>query len=179
MGGSPSKKIEEALESSSTFKAAVDASYNEAMILAQHKFPGIQAYQLLDTVVRVYEKLASIDDDDVIVKYTEKWLPQAPSQLDVDRTIKKEKLFEGGKLVVSLEDFRVFATTLFKDMGLATACTRLAVYVPASSLGVIVAHVVVKRLPIVGPAYRAAGPIIPGLLFTSVIGVLMSQFNPQ
>lgn len=98
--------------------------------------------------------------------------------MDVDRTIKKEKLFEGGKHVIALEDFRVFATTLFKDMGLATACNRLAVYVPASGLGVIVAHVVVKRLPLVGPAYRAAGPLLPGLLFGSVVGVIMSQLNP-
>lgn len=81
--------------------------------------------------------------------------------------------------MVSLEDFRVFATTLFKDMGLTTACNKLAVYVPASSLGVIFAHVVVKRLPIVGPAYRAAGPLMPGLLFTSVIGVIISQLNPS
>lgn len=83
MGGTPSKKIEETLETSSAFQAAVDASYEECMILSQHKFPGLQAYQLHDAAVRVYEKLAAIEDDDVVLKYKEKWLPQAPSQVAV------------------------------------------------------------------------------------------------
>ncbi|CAM6125976.1 unnamed protein product [Calypogeia fissa] len=179
MGGNPSKTIEERLETSAAFQAAVDSTYEECITLSPHKVPGLQAYQLHDAAMRVYEKLAAVEDDDVISKYKEKWLPQPPSQLDVDRTIEKEKLFEAGKQVVSLEDFRVFATTLFKDMGLTTACNRLAVYVPASSLGVIAAHMVVKRLPVVGPAYRGAGPLMPGLLFTSVIAFIIAQLNPS
>lgn len=83
MGGTPSKKIEETLETSSPFQAAVDSSYEECMTLSQHRFSGLQAYQLLDAAIRVYEKLAALEDDDVIVKYKEKWLPQAPSQVVV------------------------------------------------------------------------------------------------
>jgi hypothetical protein len=83
MGGSPSKKIEETLETSSAFKSAVDASYEECLILSKHKVPGLQAYQLHDAAVRVYEKLCNVDDDDVVSKYREKWLPQPPAQVDM------------------------------------------------------------------------------------------------
>jgi hypothetical protein len=100
-------------------------------------------------------------------------------QAEVDRTIQKEKLYQGGKQVVSLEDFRIFATTLFRDMGLAAACNKLAVLVSAGSLGALLAHMIVKRLPLLGPAYRAASPIMPGLLLGSVVGLILAQLNPS
>lgn len=98
-------------------------------------------------------------------------------QMDVDRAIVKEKLFAGDKRVIALDDFRIFATTLFRDMGLTTASHRLAVYVPVSSISVLCAHLVVKKLPLVGPAYRAGGPLMPGLLLGSIIGVVVSQLK--
>lgn len=82
MGSTPSKKIEETLESSSTFQAAVYASFEECMILSQHMFPGLQAYQLLDAAERIYEKLTSEqEEEDAVLIYKEKWLPQAPTQV--------------------------------------------------------------------------------------------------
>ncbi|KAG6546509.1 hypothetical protein Mapa_012058 [Marchantia paleacea] len=180
MGSSPSKKIEETLETSPTFQAAVDASYEECMILSQHMFPGLQAYQLLDAAERIYEKLTADEEEkeeDAVLQYKEKWLPQPPTQMDVDRAIVKEKLFAGDKRVIALDDYRIFATTLFRDMGLTTACHRLAVYVPVSSISVLCAHLVVKKLPLVGPAYRAGGPLMPGLLLGSIIGVVVSQLK--
>ncbi|KAL3688586.1 hypothetical protein R1sor_014895 [Riccia sorocarpa] len=180
MGSTPSKKIEETLETSSTFQAAVDASYEECMILSQHMFPGLPAWQLLNAVQRIYEKLTAEEeekDEDAVLMYKEKWLPQPPGQIDVDRAIRKEKLFTGDKRFISQDEFRLFATTLFRDMGLTTACYRLAVYVPVSSISVLCAHLIVKKLPLVGPAYRAGGPLMPGLLLGSIVGVVVSQLR--
>lgn len=84
MGSSPSKKIEETLEASHTFQAAVDASYEECMILSQHIFPGLQAYQLLDAAERIYEKLTADEEEkeeDAVLLYKERWLPQPPTQV--------------------------------------------------------------------------------------------------
>lgn len=71
----------------------------------------------------------------------------------------------------------MFSTSIFRDMGLTTACHRLAVYVPVSSISVLCAHLVAKKLPLVGPAYRAGGPLVPGLLLGSIIGVVVSQLK--
>ncbi|KAL2620273.1 hypothetical protein R1flu_000478 [Riccia fluitans] len=97
--------------------------------------------------------------------------------IDVDRAIQKEKLFAGDKRFINQDDFRLFATTLFRDMGLTTACHRLAVYVPVSSISLLCAHLVVKKLPLIGPVYRAGGPLMPGLLLGSIIGVVVSQLK--
>lgn len=177
MGGSPSKRIERNLSSSSAFQAAIEASFEECMILAQHSFPGLQAYQLLDASIRIYDKI-TLEEEDIVSQYKERWLPNPPTQLDVDAAIQKERLYEGGRKALPMEDFRTFATTLFRDMVLTTACHRLAVYVPVGSLAVLCAHLAAKRLPVIGPMYISAGPLMPGLLLGSVIGVVVSlQLN--
>ncbi|KAJ7519023.1 hypothetical protein O6H91_20G019700 [Diphasiastrum complanatum] len=177
MGASASKKIEHALEKSSTFQKAVAISFEECVALSQHSFPGVCAYQLLDASTKIYEMI-SLEEDDSISQYREKWLPQPPSQVEVDDTIQKERLFEGGRRTLDLKEFRLFATSLFRDMCLATACHRLALFVPVGSLGVLAAHLTASRLPFVGPMYRASGPLLPGLLLGSVVGAVLSlKFN--
>jgi hypothetical protein len=174
MGGSPSKRIEETLSTSASFQDAVQASFEEGMVLAQHVFPGLQAYQLLDASVRIYDSIL-VDEDDVVSRYKQRWLPHPPTQANIHDAVKKEGLFEGGgQQVLGLEDFRSFAITLFRDMGLVTACHRLALYVPVGSVAVLCAHLTANRLPLIGPMYRAAGPLMPGLLLGSVIGVVVS-----
>ena len=59
-------------------------------------------------------------------------------------------------------------------MGLGNACHRLALYVPVGSVAVLCAHLTANRLPLIGPMYRAAGPLMPALLLGSVIGVVVS-----
>jgi hypothetical protein len=178
MGQSLSKRIEETLSTSSPFQAAVHASFEECMILSQHSFPGLQLYQLLDASNRIYDKIV-IDEDDVISRYKERWLPQPPSQLQVDTTVKKERFYRGGQQSLSIDEFRIFSIVLFRDMGLTTARHRLALYVPLGSLAVLVADLTAKRLPVIGPMYRAGGPLMPGLLLGSVIGgvVVSTQLN--
>lgn len=148
------------------------------MILAQHSFPGLQIYQLLDASRRIYHKIVT-DRDDVLSRYKDRWLPQPPSQLQVDSTVRKERFFRGGQKALDIDEFRVFAIVLFRDMGLTTARNRLALYVPLGSLAVLVADLVAKKLPVVGPMYRAGGPLMPGLLLGSVIGgvVVSTQLN--
>jgi len=178
MGQSPSKRIEEILSTSSAFQTAIHASFEECMILAQHSFPGLQMYQLLNASTRIYDKIVA-DQDDVLSRYKERWLPQPPSQLQVDSTVKKERFFRGGQKSLDIDEFRVFAIVLFRDMGLTTARHRLALYVPLGSLAVLVADLTAKKLPIIGPMYRAGGPLMPGLLLGSVIGgvVVSTQLN--
>lgn len=71
---------------------------------------------------------------------------------------------------VAIDEFRAFALVLFRDMGLATVRHWLVVYVPLGTLAVLVADLCAKRLPVVGPMYRARGVLIPGLLLGSVVG---------
>jgi hypothetical protein len=177
MGQSPSKKIEGTLSTSSAFQAAICASFEECMILSQHSYPGLQVYQLLDASIRIYDKII-IDEDDKVSRYKERWLPNPPSQLEVDATIKKERLLRGGQKVLDVDEFRMFATVLFRDMGLTTARHRLALYVPLGSLAVLIADLSARKLPLIGPMYRAGGPLMPGLLLGSVVGVVVStKFN--
>jgi hypothetical protein len=179
MGGSPSKKIEDVLQNSSAFHAAVEESFEDCMGLAQHTFPGLQAYQLLDASSQVYVKMAS-DEGDIASRYKERLLPHPPTQFDVDKALQKERPFEGGRNALPLKEFHAFAITLFRDMGLSTAYHRLALYVPMGGLAVLCAHETAKRLPIVGPVYRAAGPLMPTLLLGSVLGVVVSkQLSPS
>lgn len=148
------------------------------MILAQHAYPGLQIYQLKDASTRIYHKIVA-DADDVLSRYKERWLPQPPTQLQVDSTVKKERFFRGGQKALDLDEFRVFAIVLFRDMGLTTARHRLALYVPLGTLAVLVADLAAKKLPAIGPMYRAGGPLMPGLLLGSVIGgvVVSTQLN--
>lgn len=178
MGQSPSKRIEEILSTSPAFQSAVHASFEECMVLSQHSSPGLQLYQLFDASNRIYEKLA-VDEDDVVSRYKQRWLPQRPSQLQVDTTVKKERFYRGGQKSLDIDEFRIFAIVLFRDMGLTTARYRLALYVPLGSLAVLVADLTAKKLPIIGPMYRAGGPLMPGLLLGSVIGgvVVSTQLN--
>lgn len=179
MGGSPSKKIEEVLQNSSAFHAAVEASFEDCMGLAQHAFPGLQAYQLLDASSQVYVKMA-LDEGDIASRYKERLLPHPPTQFDVDKAVQKERPFEGGRKALPLKEFHAFAITLFRDMGLSTAYHRLALYVPMGGIAVLCAHETAKRLPIIGPVYRAAGPLMPTLLLASVLGVVVSkQLSPS
>lgn len=179
MGQSPSKRIEEILSTSSLFLGATHASFEECMVLSQHSFPGLQIYQLLDASTRIYDKILIPDDSDVVSRYKQRFLPLPPTQLQVDNAIKKERFFRGGQKALGIDEFRVFAIVLFRDMGLATARKRLWLYVPLGSLAVLVADFTAKRLPGVGPMYRAGGPIVPGLLLGSVIGgvVVSTQLN--
>lgn len=178
MGQSPSKRIEEILSTSSAFQTAIHASFEECMILSQHSFPGLQMYQLLDASRLIYDKIEG-DQDNVLSRYKTRYLPQPPSQLQVDSIIRKERFFRGGQKSLDIDEYRVFAIELFRDAGLATARHRLALYVPLGSLAVLVADLTAKRLPMIGPMYRAGGPLMPGLLLGSVVGgvIVSTQLN--
>ncbi|XP_024400275.1 uncharacterized protein [Physcomitrium patens] len=165
MGQSPSKRVEETLSTSLSFHAAVDASFEECMALSQHAFPGLQLYQLLDASRRVYDKIP-LPEEDEVARYKQRWLPHRPTQAQVDATVRKERL----RRTVAIDEFRAFALVLFRDMGLATARHRLVVYVPLGTLAVLVTDLCAKRLPVVGPMYRAGGVLMPGLLLGSVVG---------
>ena len=178
MGQSPSKRIEETLSTSSAFQAAVHASFEECMTLSQHSFPGLQFYQLLDASRRIYDKIV-MDEDDAVSRYKKRYLPQPPSQLQVHTAVKKERFYRGGQKSMAIDEFRIFAISLFRDMGLTTARHRLALYVPLGSLAFLIADLTAKKLPVIGPMYRAGGPLMPGLLLGSVIGgvVVSTQLN--
>lgn len=175
MGGSASKKVEERLEGSPLFQAAVYTSFQECLAFSQHSVPGVLLYQLLHASHRIYHLLPTAhhqDDEDPASLIKHKWLPSLPSQSDVDHTLRQGGFALAGKQYLTLEEFREFASRLFCNMAVATAERRLALYVPVGSIALLVTHLAAKRLPVLGPAYRSAGLLTPGLLLGSVLGAV-------
>eukprot|EP00250_Pteridium_aquilinum_P034854 c8220_g1_i1 orf=298-882(-) len=186
MGGCASKKVEEKLKESALFQVAVDTSFEECLAMSQHTAAGVFLYQLLDASCRIYfliplsadqapQQDAEGDDEeeeDPAPLLKQKWLSSPPSQSDVDQALRHSGLAPTGTQYLTLEEFREFASCLFRDMVVASAEHRLALYVPVGSITVLVAHLLAGRLPIVGPAYRSAGLFTPGLLLGSVLGAV-------
>nr|ADE76042.1 unknown [Picea sitchensis] len=165
MGSSPSKRVEIELRNSPSFQSAVANTYEECMNLTQHAFPGPCLYQLLHASTSVYTLLLSSSKDDPAAKIQQKWLPQPPTQLQIDRTLRKLKLLCNGKSAsLNLEEFQAFILALFRDMALSNAFKSMAFYIPVGFLAILSSHLIAQRLPLIGPTYRTQGPKLPRIM---------------
>lgn len=130
MGVSPSKRVENDLINSPSFQSAMTNTYEECMNLTQHAFPGPCLYQLLHASTSVYTLLLSSSKDDSASKIQQKWLPQPPTQIQIDRTLRKLKLLSKGKSTsLNLEEFQAFMVSLFQDMALCNVFKSMAIYI--------------------------------------------------
>lgn len=165
MGSSPSKRLETELRDSPSFQSAITNTYEECMNLTQHAFPGPCLYQLLHASTSIYSLLLSSSQDDPAAKIQQKWLPQPPTQLQIDRTLRKLKLLSKGKSAsLNLEEFRAFILSLFKDMALSSAFKSMAFYIPVGFVAILSSHLIAQRLPLIGPMYRTRGPRLPRVM---------------
>ncbi|GLJ33573.1 hypothetical protein SUGI_0675070 [Cryptomeria japonica] len=138
MGQSPSKRAESVLKNSTSFKQATASAYNDCIALTQHAFQGVLLYQLHDACTKIYA-LLSVDPEDPAASFRQKWLPEPPTQLQIDETLRSKNLTTKGFL--NLEEFEAFALALFRDMAISKACRTLGWYIPVGFVAIFFSHV--------------------------------------
>lgn len=157
--------MENELRISPSFQSAIANSYEECMNLTQHSFPGPCLYQLLHASTSVYTLLLSSSKDDSASKIQQKWLPQPPTQLQIDRTLRKLKLLSKGKSTsLNLEEYQAFIVALFRDMALSNAFKSMAFYILVGFVAILSSHLIAQRIPLIGPTYRTRGPKLPRIM---------------
>ena len=144
-------------------------TYEECMNLTQHSFPDPCPYQLLHASTSVYTLHLSSSKYDSASKIQQKWLPQPPTQLQIDRTLRKLKLLSKGKSTsLNLEEFQAFIVALFRDMTLSNAFKSMAFYIPVGF--------VAQRIPLIGPTYRTRGPKLPRIMAGYMAGTAAAVY---
>jgi len=177
MGLSPSKRVENDLRNSPSFQSAMTNTYEECMNLTQHAFPGPCLYQLLHASTSVYTLLLSSSKDDSASKIQQKWLPQPPTQIQIDRTLRKLKLLSKGKSTsLNLQEFQAFIVALFRDMALSNAFKSMAFYIPVGFVAILSSHLIAQRLPLIGPTYRTRGPKLPRIMAGYTTGTAAAAY---
>ncbi|KAL4193670.1 hypothetical protein AMTRI_Chr06g200690 [Amborella trichopoda] len=112
MGIWASKHVEETLTHSHEFHMACNSIYKDSVSLCQHLFPGILPYQLSDASNRLHQKLKSS------LSLIQKWVPLPPSQVQINRALKKIEIEKGNgceTLTLTLDEFKALEVELFRD----------------------------------------------------------------
>uniref|UniRef100_A0A1D1YSE7 Armadillo repeat-containing protein 2 n=1 Tax=Anthurium amnicola TaxID=1678845 RepID=A0A1D1YSE7_9ARAE len=140
MGINASKRVEGALASSPEFTAACDAVYDDCLTLAQHAFPGVRPYQLVDAAARLHALLSSGS-----LPLVRRWVPSPPGQAEVDAALRRavgDRHPAGGYL--GRPEFEAFAVELLRDAVLSGAGRALAQWAPAGMAGIAGCGMVVR-----------------------------------
>lgn len=131
MGINASKRVEKTLSSSPELDAACDAVYDDCLALAQHAFPGVRRYQLLDAAARLHAVLSDS------LPLVHRWVPSPPGQTEVDSALRRavgDNRPAGGCL--SRPEFKAFAVELFRVAVLSNAGGALLRWAPAGMAGI-------------------------------------------
>ncbi|WOL04132.1 hypothetical protein Cni_G12853 [Canna indica] len=128
MGLNASKRVETALTSSPEFDAVCEAEFERCLAEAQHAFPGVRRYQLVDAAASLHASLSGA------IPLVRRWVPDPPARAQVDAAFRRA-------IPSSTEDldpaeFRAFAADLFRDAVLAGAGRAVLRRVPIGVAGI-------------------------------------------
>lgn len=157
MGLNASKRVERALTSSPEFDATCEAVYNWCRAEAQHAFPGVRRYQLLDAAAHLHAELGALP-------LVRRWVPAPPGRAQVDAAFRRT--IQGGTEDLNPTDFRAFAGDLFRDAVMAGAGGAVVRLVPIGAAGIAG----------VGVATRAGAEVVARVMGVYAAGVAAAVY---
>ncbi|KAG6479266.1 uncharacterized protein LOC122019268 [Zingiber officinale] len=158
MGLNASKRVERVLSSSPEFDAACEAVYDRCLSEAQHAFPCVRRYQLVEAAAGLY---GLISGDITLVG---RWVPKPPGRAQVDATIRR--VLPGASDDLAWAEFRAFAVDLFRDAVLAGAGRAVLRGVPIGVAGIAG----------LGVATRAGGEVIARIMGVYAVGITAAVY---
>lgn len=158
MGLNASKRVERALSSSPEFDAACKAVYDRCLSEAQHAFPGVRRYQLVEAAAGLYGLIAGG------IPLVGRWVPKPPGRAQVDAVIRR--VLPGVSDNLARAEFRAFAVDLFRDAVLAGAGRAVLHGVPIGVVGIAG----------LGAATRAGGEVIARIMGLYAVGITAAVY---